>query len=493
MINTQYVLFNSIPILKDPNGRFTCDPFWAKELRLHIDYIAHLTLCCPVIETNADSDMELLKKMVSYNFGELEDITDYRLKIIPQNHSLGWFAAFKNFIPNFFKVKNALTPNCIAHSDGAGWPFPISFYLLPLKWFYKFKWVMIVESTFWMVNKGDKFNLIKSISHFSHKLLIPLCLKAADARIFTHEHYKNIFLGADVKERVHIAQYSNLDSEYLISEEAVLAKLETIKTRKTRFILAGRLIAEKGIHVLLEAIQLLRKQGVAAQIDIMGSGPLEQECRDFAKLTQGSVEVAFVEPVPYGPAFFKNLATYDVLLLTNLTEEQPRIVFDAFGQGLTIVASDTDGLKTICKAQENAIIFKTGDVNALADAISYAVNHQRELVQLGLNGLRFARTKTHQQMHQNRAAFLLETVAQNESEVAKSTNTPLNLDSKAKKTLPNHNVNVFNLPSIFCRKVVLARAKSRRAYKSKMRSQGRRVQDKMLADSSSSNIKTGTD
>ncbi len=405
MITTKYVLYNSTPLLLDESGHFLCDPFWAKELKRHIEYISDLTLCCPIIQTDANSDMEQLKKTVSYNFGDLTDITDYQLNIAPLAYSKGWLNVFKYFIPNFFKVKNALSPNCVAHSDCAGWPFPLSFYLLPLKLYKKFTWVIVLESTFFLMNKGDAFNLRKFISHHLNLILLPLVLKAADARLFTHQKYKNIFL-KNIDKNVYIFQYSMIDDDFFVTEEAIIKRLQNIEQRKVRFLMAGRLVHEKGVQLLLDAIDLLRQKNIEADINIMGSGALEETCRAFAAKPQGSVSMAFIDPIAYGKAFYEYLSTYDFLMLPNLSEEQPRIIFDSFGQGLSVIASDTEGLVATCKHNENAIIFRRGDVSSLADAIESAVNNKKNIINLGLNGLQYAQSRTHQSMHQNRENFL---------------------------------------------------------------------------------------
>lgn len=407
MIKTRYVLFNSTPLLLTENNRYLCDPFWAKELKRHIAYIADLNLCCPIIRTTPDSDMAQLKKTVSYNFGDLEDITDYKLNIIALEYCKGWLSVFKNFIPNFFKVKNALTPNCIAHSDCAGWPFPISYYLLPLKFFKSFTWITVLESTFFLMNKGDPFNLRKFFSHHLHSILIPLCLKAANARLFTHLKYKNLFL-KNIDDNVYIFQYSMIDDEFFVNEEAIRSRLKNIQERKVRFIMAGRLVHEKGVTLLLNAIEKLREKNIEAEINIMGSGSLEADCRALAAKAQGSVTMSFIEPIAYGKGFYEYLSSYDFLMLPNLSEEQPRIVFDSFGQGMSIIASDTEGLVATCKHGENAVIFKRGDLDSLCDAIEHVVTHKSKIVELGINGLRYAKSRTHQRMHQDREKFFIE-------------------------------------------------------------------------------------
>lgn len=408
MIQSKYILFNSIGLIKDSNGRYLCDPFWAKDLKLHLEYIADLHLCCPVIEADAGADIDALAKKVSYNFGGMTDITDYKLNIVPLKYSDGWLGVIKSFIPNFLSVNRAITKGAIAHTDGAGWPFPLSFYVLPIRWFKKFKWVMVIESTFWMVKKEAPFNLLKSMTHAFHQWFLPRCLKAADARLFTHIEYKNMFFKGD--DNTHVASYTNLDSQFLIDEAKLVEKHTKNTEGPARLLFAARLVEEKGVLVLLKAIERLSQLNVSVEIDILGSGDLAEECQAFSQKDLGSVKFSFVDPVAYGPEFFNFIAGYDALVIANLTEEQPRIVFDAFGQGLAIIASDTEGLKTVTKHEENALLFKTGNAESMAEAIQHAVDNPEKIASFGHKGLKFAQTKTHQQMHKNRADFLINTV-----------------------------------------------------------------------------------
>lgn len=404
MIQSKYLLLNSIALIKDQRGRYLCDPFWAKDLTLHLDYIADLHLCCPVIEAGEEDDIDALTKKVSYNFGGMTDISALNLNIVPLKYSDGWMGVVKGLIPNFFRIKRAIKQETIVHTDGAGWPFPLSFYVLILRWMQPFKWVMIIESTFWMVKKGDPFNPFKSLVHACHQWFLPRCLKAADARIFTHEDYKKQFFDGD--EHVHVASYTNLDSEYLTSEAALEKKARQNQGRPLKCLFAARLVKEKGVLVLLDAIKQLSGSNISVQIDLVGSGELEATCREFAQKSYGSVKVNFIEPVAYGPEFFNFISQYDAMVIANLTDEQPRIVFDAFGQGLAIIASDTNGLKTVTKHEENALLFKAGDAAQMAAAIQQAAENPEQMALYGKRGLAFAQTKTHQHMHKSRAAFL---------------------------------------------------------------------------------------
>ena len=130
------------------------------------------------------------------------------------------------------------------------------------------------------------------------------------------------------------------------------------------------------MFILFNAIDNLASLGLPVNITIMGSGPLEKECRAFASKDFGSVKVSYRNPIEYGSDFFNFLCNFDVVLVPNIKKEQPRIVFDAFSQGLGVIASDTSGILDITVDGENAIIFKSGDSLSLANAIHRLVELQ---------------------------------------------------------------------------------------------------------------------
>lgn len=170
-------------------------------------------------------------------------------------------------------------------------------------------------------------------------------------------------------------------------------------------IFPARLIEDKGVFVLLDAIKLLIKDNVQVNITIMGSGELKDTCKVFCLNMAGNVNLTYIEPVEYGQAFLDALGSYDVVLVPNLKEEQPRIVFDAFSQGLCVIASDTSGILDITD-EGNAVIYKRGDPDSLAKAICYVIENPNIMLQMGLNGLNYADGKTHHQMHLDREKFL---------------------------------------------------------------------------------------
>lgn len=394
MINKRYVLFTRIDLVKSQSGKIFCDPLWAKDLKLHLDYITDFRICCPLIY---DNDVQ-----------GLEDITDYPIQhIFELTKDYGFASVTKNIIPNFFRVMEACKKADIVHSGGAGWAFPLSFYLLLLRPFFSFQWVMLIESSFWMLGKDEKQNPRKILEHYLYKIILSCCFKQADARIFTQSFYRQFFLKEETK-RTLIAPAIWLDKDIIVSPEMVKQRLLHRTGKTLEMIFPARLIEDKGVLILFDAIKFLKNLDVSVNITIMGSGKLEKDCRQFVMGDFGSVTVQYYEPIKYGIEFFNFLRNYDLVLVPNLKEEQPRIIFDAFSQGLGVIASDTSGILDITRDGENAVICQKGNPQSLAQAISYVVENPDLALRMGLNGLDYVSGKSHLQMHLDRQSFLVE-------------------------------------------------------------------------------------
>lgn len=399
MINKRYILYTRIPIQKDASGRLFCDPLWAKDIKLHLNYISNFSLCCPVVNVSSN-----------YKLKGQEEITDYNIRqIYPLTKDEGLLSIIRNFFPNFIKVAEACSDGEIVHSGGAGWAFPLSFYLLILRPFLTFHWVIVIESSFWMLRKDEKITVRRFVEHHLYTILLKLCVKYSDARIFTQTFYKNYFLNDG--ERTLIAPATWVDEDHIIASETLFQKIALRKNKPLEILFPARLEVNKGVYIVFDAIKIL--SGLVNKpinITFMGKGVLAKECEEFSKGNYGSISVKFHEPVEYGKPFFDQLFKYDVVLVPNLAEEQPRIIFDAFSQGIAVIASDTTGIIDITENNKNIILFERGDSQSLADSLFYIIENPDKMDQLGLEALDSVKNKTHKQMHVDREFFLKNTL-----------------------------------------------------------------------------------
>lgn len=405
MITQNYTLYCEIPFVKNQQGQVFCDVLWAKDLKLHFTYIKNFSICCPLLSIQNSTDIAAVEKIMGSDLAALEDISALPFSnVFDLNYCNGWVGFVKNLLPNFLKVRKTIQQTEIAHSGAAGWPFPLSFYLILLKLFYPFKWIMVIESSFFLMHKGERFSFRHFLSHHIYSFLVPICVKMSQARIFTHTEYWKLFCKSN--KNILISPASWLDDSFFLTDAEVDQKKIGAKIQSVKMIFAGRLYEYKGIKVLFRAIEILQEKNIALRIDLMGSGDMEAACKEFAAQKHGSVNVSFIDTVPYGLPFFKLLQGYDVMLVPSLKEEQPRIIFDAYSQAMCVIGSDTSGITELCKHKENALICKLGSAEDLAEAIIYASQNKQELIEMGINGLSFVKSKTHQKMHIERELFL---------------------------------------------------------------------------------------
>ena len=400
MINLPYTVFVELPIFRNRQGQLFCDSLWAKDLRLHLTYISHFNLCCPVLTGEVPQGYENITQ---------ENIDDIDIKhVFELRYCRGFLSTFTNFFPNFFTIFQAAKKSKIVHSAGAGWPFPSTFYLVFLWPFMRFKWVVNIESSFWMLSPSSKVTLRAWLSHYAHKILLGTALNMADARIFTQTFYQEYFLGQD-KSRSMINAASWVDTEKIILRGKLIQNQAQKSSNPLKLIFPTRLIADKGVFVLIEAIEHLKKMNTHVELTIIGSGDLKSLCQQTCSAVHPTVKLQFLEPLPYESTFFNAIQMHDLIVVANLKEEQPRNIFDAFSQGLGAIASQTTGVLDITNSS-NTVYFDVGNAEALASVINELSINKTKVNELGLAALAAMQQITHANMHENRRVFLEKTL-----------------------------------------------------------------------------------
>jgi len=83
------------------------------------------------------------------------------------------------------------------------------------------------------------------------------------------------------------------------------------------------------------------------------------------------------------PSLFKNL---DLLALTSLWEGLPRVVPEAMAASLPVVATRVDGTPEAVAEGETGFLVEPGDVRAMAEKISWLLQHSEEARSMGSKG-----------------------------------------------------------------------------------------------------------
>jgi glycosyltransferase involved in cell wall biosynthesis len=387
IITVPYLLSVCVPIKVDDNGDRWTDRLWAKDLAAHTEYIKNLTLACPRIYASpSSSDVSL--NVEPFNRLKFVDLP------LPRNH----FEAIKRFPETAQKMWRAVSANTIIHTGFGSWPISEGLYAVPMARLQKKFLITYVESSFWRVN-GLSSRWHDRLRAVILERLNRICIENANLRFFTSRAYFGEFLPPN-SPHSYVAPATWIDESIILDDETLAADWDN-KTGPIRLLFAGRLTQEKGLRVFLDAVRAVRESERIQDLSIsaIGDGPLKSEC-------QNASNVSLLDPVAYGPEFFNLLRRYDAVVVPSISDEQPRIIFDAFSQGVPVLGSDTGGIREVVEDGIDGLLFAPASPNALADTMKWAGSNRKALQVMGLAALRKSREFTHRSMHQRRSDII---------------------------------------------------------------------------------------
>jgi glycosyltransferase involved in cell wall biosynthesis len=398
-ISSPYLLVTNIPCQRGADGRYYTDPLWEKDLKHHLEYIEDLTLLAPLSGSLPGEESRPLP------------VAPGRLRYVPVANPRSFAHAVFGLPAAWWRVRRAVLAAGVVHVGVAGWPIPLGWLAAPLARARRKFLVTVVESAPWRPRPGEPNpSLRRRAQSALFERMARRCVGLADCPVFTQSGYQSS-LQSDAR-RGHVIPASWVDDSAILEESTAdrdWATRLTNPARPLRVLFAGRLIAQKGVAILLTAARLLAARGVAVQIDLIGDGELAGEC-------EREPSVRLRKPLSYGPEFFRVLRASDLVVVPSVGDEQPRIVYDAFSQAVPVVGSDTAGLRECVRHTVNGHLVPAGNPEALATALALFATEQRPALRpLGMNGLSAARQLTHREMHRRRWQILAEALADRQS------------------------------------------------------------------------------
>lgn len=151
---------------------------------------------------------------------------------------------------------------------------------------------------------------------------------------------------------------------YPFSEGTELKKV----THPIRFITASRLIKEKGIHHLIEAVKQLHVTNTVAEFTIAGDGA---DSKEFVSMAEGTG----IKFIGVDPHIYEHLSTYDVLIhpTESKSEGFPTIIIQAASKGLPVITTEFNGYDSALSSK-NCLLSRPGDIAGLKNNIQKIIN-----------------------------------------------------------------------------------------------------------------------
>lgn len=397
----RYLLVNfCIPFYINSQGHRYLDNLWVKDLIEHFKYLKNFTLASPCRYENPPEGAVLLDGDPAFANVQFIDLpvatsTVGALRLLPRT---------------IFQLWKAVESADVVHAGVAGWPIPEGWLLTPIVRLRRKFYLIIVESAFWRLAPSSPKSLKLRIRAYIVERVNRWCVNNTDLAIFTQDQYRCSLMTPN-PVRGHVINASWIDEKTIISHaEATKVWNQKLHNGELRLLFAGRLTPGKGILVLLEAMKLLSIQDVAVKLDILGQGELLEGCRKASQDSKLPVQIQVLGTVPYGAVFFNLLREYHAIVIPTVSDEQPRIIYDAYSQGIPVLGSNTDGNRNCVQDGETGKLIAPNDPVALADLLKWASQNPDQLAKMGLKSIDTAFSLTHVEMHRQRWQILLTTL-----------------------------------------------------------------------------------
>ena len=138
--------------------------------------------------------------------------------------------------------------------------------------------------------------------------------------------------------------------------------------RGRELVYVGRLVSDKGVAVLLQALALLCERGKSPRLSIIGSGPEEFALRQQMQALGLQAQVRFAGSL-VGHQLVRALNAHRVVVVPSIWEEPFGLVaLEAQACGCVPVVARSGGLPQA--AGPAGVVFAKGDASALADCLS---------------------------------------------------------------------------------------------------------------------------
>jgi len=390
----RYLHVSPIPRYVDDVGAIWLERIWHHDFVAHLEYLTDFVSCAPVLPWTPDLDLVRLDRSRFPG-----------LSFVPLPAQGSFLRALLHLPRTAISIWRAVGEAAVVHSGVAGWPYPLGWLANPIARLRGKRLVVVVESD-WRLSTSGRESFKHRLSTFDplrHWMAKWSC-RHADLALFTHEEYRDE-LCPERSEREHVTPAVWVNAADILEPAVGEFVWEAKQREPVRLLFAGRLVPSKGVDVLLEALRHLDARGVDVHVDIVGVGQERGLCIETAARLR-TAHVRVLDPVPYGPRFFDVVRRYHAVLIPSLTDEQPRILFDASAQAVPAIAAGTAGLRPYVVDGETGWLVPVGEVEALESAVERANREKSELRRMGMNALRESRGLTHRAMHVQRSHLI---------------------------------------------------------------------------------------
>jgi glycosyltransferase involved in cell wall biosynthesis len=184
-----------------------------------------------------------------------------------------------------------------------------------------------------------------------------------------------------IDERKMEVIWNGVDTKFFKPSEKTFKKKYAEKF-DTLLLFLGRLIAQKGLSLLIDAMAEVVKEYPKTGLLIVGRGKEKEKLREKARKLALNKNVIFPGFIPEGQ--LPNLySSADIFVLPSLWEVLPISLLEALACGIPLLVSDAGGNPEVVENGVNGFIFRRGDTRELAQKMRVLISNPKRRKRMG--------------------------------------------------------------------------------------------------------------
>jgi len=167
----------------------------------------------------------------------------------------------------------------------------------------------------------------------------------------------------------------------------------TSSNNHPRLIFVGNLHLNKGLHVLIRALPLLREQLRGFLLIVVGEGPHKNYFQTLAHKLGVHNYTKFTGRLP-STLLRKCLFNSSALIVPSIWPEPcPTVILEAMALGVPVVAAEIGGIPELVSDSHTGLLFRAGDPYDLSEKVASLVSDQNRLLLMRGNSVRRVKEK----------------------------------------------------------------------------------------------------
>lgn len=233
----------------------------------------------------------------------------------------------------------------------------------------------IVGLGYIFINNNFKTKILKFLLL---KILKQTFKKNNSTIVFQNSDDKTYFLKNNIvkKDKILIIRGSGVDTNHF--------KPQNIK-KKYDLILHSRMLKDKGVNDIINALKILRKKNIYLKTLFLGNPDFE----NFATISKTELMLWNKQKLVFWISEKKNILKYllqsRISILPSFREGLPKSLLEAASCGLPLISTNVPGCREICINNHNGYLVEKNDPLALSKAIEQLIKSKKKIQLFGKN------------------------------------------------------------------------------------------------------------